>query len=44
MKFISDKKYAIAMLLFSMAYCYFTVSLEADLTLQKKNIFLLFSL
>ena len=30
MKFLSDKKYAIAMLFFSMAYCYFSVSLEAD--------------
>jgi putative tricarboxylic transport membrane protein len=39
MKFISDKKYAIAMLLFSMAYCYFSVSLEADFDPTKEKYF-----
>ena len=39
MKFIPDKKYAIAMLLFSMAYCYFTVSLEADFDPTREKYF-----
>ena len=37
MTFLSDKKYAIAMLIFSMAYCYFAVSLEADLDPTKEK-------
>jgi hypothetical protein len=39
MKFIPDKKCAIAMLLFSMAYCYFSVSLEADFDPTKEKYF-----
>jgi hypothetical protein len=39
MKFVSDKKYAIAMLFFSMAYCYFAVSLEADFDPTKEKYF-----
>jgi hypothetical protein len=39
MKFLSDKKYAIAMLFFSMAYCYFTVSLEAGFDPTKEKYF-----
>ena len=39
MKFLSDRKYAIAMLSFSMAYCYFTVSLEADFDPTKEKYF-----
>ena len=39
MKFLADKKYAIAMLLFSMAYCYFTVSLEADFDPTREKYF-----
>ena len=39
MKFLPDKKYAIAMLLFSMAYCYFTVSLEADFDPTREKYF-----
>ena len=39
MKFIPDKKHAIAMLLFSMAYCYFAVSLEADFDPTKEKYF-----
>jgi len=39
MKFLSDRKYAIAMLFFSMAYCYFAVSLEADFDPTKEKYF-----
>jgi putative tricarboxylic transport membrane protein len=39
MKIIPDKKYAIVMLLFSMAYCYFTVSLEADFDPTREKYF-----
>lgn len=39
MKFLSDRKYAIAMLFFSMAYCYFTFSLEADFDPTKEKYF-----
>ena len=39
MKFIPDKKHAIAMLLFSMAYCYFAVSLEADFDPTREKYF-----
>ena len=39
MKFLSDRKYAIAMLSFSMAYCYFAVSLEADFDPTKEKYF-----
>ena len=39
MKFLSDRKYAIAMLFFSMAYCYFTVLLEADFDPTKEKYF-----
>jgi hypothetical protein len=39
MKFLSDKKYAIAMLCFSMAYCYLTFSLEADFDPAKEKYF-----
>lgn len=30
MKFLTDRKYALVMLVFSMTYCYLAVSLEAD--------------
>ena len=39
MKFLSDRKYAIAMLSFSMAYCYFAVSIEADFDPTKEKYF-----
>ena len=39
MKFLSDRKYAIAMLFFSMAYCFFAVSLEADFDPTKEKYF-----
>ena len=39
MKFLTDRKYAIAMLLFSMAYYYLTVSLETDFDPTKEKYF-----
>lgn len=39
MKFLADRKYAIVMLFFSMAYCYLAVSLEADFDPTKEKYF-----
>ncbi len=39
MNFLSDRKFAITMLIFSMAYCYLTVSLEVDFDPTKEKFF-----
>jgi putative tricarboxylic transport membrane protein len=39
MKFLTDRKYALVMLAFSMVYCYLAISLEADYDPTKEKYF-----